>query len=163
MFRSALANSAHAFIVYQSLRISLLSLCIGEGASQLRFGVGKLQTQAWHLARSIEADGLQVFVAVNPTFSTVDADFHPDIVGYSQSNSVFPFFPRHHNLSGEDFHPGVLLDHNVRGRADLLVGFTKHAHESQFLLARMSLNSIDGHLASALNHSVTGLIETVLC
>ncbi len=51
--------------------------------------------QTERLARSIEADGLQVFVAVNPTFFAVDADFYPDVVGYSQPDSVFPFFPRH--------------------------------------------------------------------
>src|SRR6266436_6592734 len=114
------------------------------------------------LARSIEADGLQVFVAVNPTFFAVDADFYPDIVGYSEPDSVFPFFPRHQDLSGEDFDSGIFLDHHVRRRADLLVGLTKHPHESQLLFARMSLHSFDGHLAAALGHPVTGLIETVL-
>src|SRR5882724_13716350 len=98
------------------------------------------------LACSIEADGLQVFVAVNPTFFAVDTDFYPDVVGYSQTDSVFPFFPSHQDLSGEDFDSGIFLDHNVGRRADLLVGFRKHAHESQFLFARTSLNSLDGHL-----------------
>src|SRR6266404_611429 len=114
------------------------------------------------LARSIEADGLQVFVAVNPTFFAVDADFYPDVVGYSEPDSVFPFFPRHQDLSGEDFDSGIFLDDNVRRRADLLVGFSKHPHESQLLFARMSLNSLDGHLTAALGHPVSGLIETML-
>jgi len=105
---------------------------------------------------------LQVFVAVNPTFFAVDAYFYPDIVGYSQPDSVFPFFPRHQDLSGEDFDSGFFLDHNVRWRADLLVGFTKHPYESQLLFAGMSLSSFDGHLAAALGHPVAGLIETVL-
>src|SRR3989440_8489787 len=118
--------------------------------------------QTERLARSIEADGLQVFVAVNPTFFAVDADFYPDVVGYSQPDSVFPFFPRHQDLCGEDFDSGLSLNHNVRRRADLLVGFTKHPHESQLLFARMSLHSFDGHLAAALGHPVAGLIETVL-
>src|SRR6266446_5642469 len=114
------------------------------------------------LACSIEADGLQVFVAVNPTFFAVDADFYPDVVGYSEPDSVFPFFPRHQDLSGEDFDSGIFLDHNVRRRADLLVGFRKHPHESQLLFARMPLNSLDGHLTAALGHPVAGLIETML-
>src|SRR5437899_4142021 len=112
------------------------------------------------LARSIEADGLQVFVAVNPTFFAVDADFYPDVVGYSEPDSVFPFFPRHQDLSGEDFDSAIFLDHNVRRRADLLVGFRKHPHESQLLFARMSLNSLDGHLTAALGHPVAVWIET---
>src|SRR6266478_4565391 len=114
------------------------------------------------LARSIEADGLQVFVAVNPTFFAVDADFYPDVVGYSEPDSVFPFFPRHQDLSGEDFDSGIFLDHNVGRRADLLIGFSKHTYESQFLFTRMSLHSFDGHLAAALGHPAAGLLETVL-
>src|SRR6266853_6922291 len=93
------------------------------------------------LARSIEADGLQVFVAVNPTFFAVDADFYPDIVGYSDPDSVFPFFPRHQDLSGQDFDSGIFLDHNFRRRADLPVGLSNHPHGSQLLCARMSLHS----------------------
>src|SRR6266446_4860475 len=112
------------------------------------------------LARSIEADGLQVFVAVNPTFFAVDTDFYPDVVGYSQTDSVLPFFRSDQNLSGEDFDSGIFLDHNVGRRADLLVGFRKHAHESQLLLARTSLHSFDGHLAAALGEPMAGLIET---
>ena len=118
--------------------------------------------QTERLACSIEANGLQVFVSVNPAFFAADADFYPDVAGNSEPNSVFPFFPRHQDLSGEDFDPGVFLDHNMRRRSDLLVGFTKHPHESQLLFARMSLNSFDGHLAAALGHPVAGLIETVL-
>src|SRR5882724_1870825 len=114
------------------------------------------------LARSIEADGLQVFVAVNPAFFAVDADFYPDIVGYSEPDSVFSFFPRHPDFSGEDFDSGIFLDHNVRRRTYLLVRFSKHPDESQFLFARMSLDSLDGHLTAALGHPMAGLIETVL-
>ena len=118
--------------------------------------------QTEHLARSIETDGLQVFVALNPTFFAVDADLYPDVVGHSQPDSFFPFFPHHQDLSGEDFDPGIFLDHHVCRRSDLLVGFTKHPYESQLLFTRMSLNSFDGYLAAALGHAVAGLIETVL-
>src|SRR5260370_41922238 len=105
--------------------------------------------QTERLARSIEADGFQVFVAVNPSFFAIDADFYPDVASDSQGDSVFPFFPRHHDLSGEDFDSGIFLDHNVRRRANFLVGFRKHPHESQLLFAWMSLTSFDGHLAGA--------------
>ena len=69
---------------------AMLGIILNSG---LRSANDRGQTE--HLARSIEADGLQVFVAVNPTFFAVDADFYPDVVGYSQPDSVFPFFPRH--------------------------------------------------------------------
>src|SRR5437016_8073427 len=53
----------------------------------------RLSPRTARLARSVEADGLQVFVAVNPTFVAVDADLYPDVVGHSKADSLFLFFP----------------------------------------------------------------------
>ena len=93
------------------------------------------------LPSTIEADGLQVFAAVDPTLFAIDSDFYPDVVSDPQPDSVFPFVPRHQDLSGEDLDSGIFFNHNVRRRTDLFVGFTKHPNKSQFLFARMPLNS----------------------
>jgi hypothetical protein len=55
------------------------------------------------LARAIKANSLKIFVGVNPTFFSVNTDLDPDIVANAQPDSALFFFPRHKDLSGENF------------------------------------------------------------
>ena len=45
------------------------------------------------LARAIKANGLKIFVGVNPTFFSVNTDLDPDIVANAQPDSALFFFP----------------------------------------------------------------------
>ena len=57
---------------------------------------------ATDLACAIEADGLEIFVGVNPAFFAINADFDPEIVANAQPDAVLSFFPRHQDLAGEN-------------------------------------------------------------
>src|SRR5215471_11231146 len=115
-----------------------------------------------HLASSIESDRLQVLVSVYPALFIVDAHFYPDIVIDSQTDFVFPLFPCHQHLGGENFDSGMCLDHDMCRWSDLLVRFGKHASESAFVLLAMLLNVFDWHFAATFCDSMPSLIEAVL-
>src|SRR5690349_8568553 len=78
------------------------------------------------LTGSIESDGLEVLVGVNPPNLAINADLNPDVIANIQAGRISLLVHSNENLREQYLNFGILFNDNVCGRAKLFVRLREH-------------------------------------